>query len=80
MPRMKSHTSSIEYTCPQCSAVRTIEYHYSAGCSERGEWMFSLGTPEEPPEVEADGYTCECGEVITDKDIEQKVFKTLEDE
>ena len=51
---VKRRRTTSDYSPPDAPGL-TVEYSYSKGCKESGEWRYSLGSPAEPPSVEIVG-------------------------
>ena len=77
-------TGTHTISCPNCDKEIDCRYEITPYYPERGESGYSLGTPEEPREVEWQDApeTCpECGEELakTLSDAEARVFEANED-
>lgn len=83
MVRHKGASGSHTITCPQCDKEIDCDYRITPYRPEQGEWGFSLGQPEELPEVEWNcQYECaDCGQDLTATlaEAEEAVFKYHED-
>lgn len=82
--RRKGASGSHTITCPQCDKEIDCAYEITPYYPATGEYMYSLGTPEEPSEVEwqdAPEMCPECGQDLkqTLSDAEARVFEANED-
>ena len=62
---VKRRRTTSDYSPPDAPGL-TVEYSYSKGCKESGEWRYSLGSPAEPASVEIIAVTDGDGKDLTE--------------